>query len=185
VVSAVGVVMTGGASRRMGRDKATLAIDGVPMASRVADRLVQAGCQPVLCVGGDEGALRALGFDVIADRWPGEGPLGGLVSVMHAVTDADLVVVACDLLDLDTATVTAMIEAPAADVAVANSGRRQPLCARWSAGARGAVSAAFERGERSMEAAIRSVVDAGGTVIDVAVTPSSMRNVNRPEDLAG
>jgi molybdenum cofactor guanylyltransferase len=184
-VSAIGVVMTGGASRRMGRDKATLAIEGVPMASLVADCLVRAGCDPVLCVGGDEVALRALGLEVITDRWPGEGPLGGLVSVMDAFGDAVLVVVACDLPDLDTATVTAIIEAPAADVAVANSGRRQPLCARWSPTTRGAVTAAFERGERAMEAAIRAVVDAGGTVVDVAVTPSSMRNVNRPEDVAG
>lgn len=184
-MSTVGVVLAGGGSRRMGRDKATLVVDGAPMVSRVAGRLTEAGCQPVLCVGGDGDALRALGFDVITDRWPGEGPLGGLLSAMHALPDSDLMVVACDLPDLDAATVTALLEAPLADVAVANSGRPQPLCARWSAAARGPVAAAFERGERSMHAAIESIVDADGTVVEVLVSPRSMRNVNRPEDLAG
>jgi hypothetical protein len=36
-----------------------------------------------------------------------------------------------------------------------------------------------------MHAAIRSVVDAGGTVVEVAVPPQRMRNVNRPGDLGG
>ena len=41
-----GVVLTGGASTRMGSDKAFVTVDGVPMAVRVADALWEAGCRP-------------------------------------------------------------------------------------------------------------------------------------------
>ena len=47
----VGVVLTGGASRRMGRTKALVEIDGVPMAARVAAALAGAGCESVVLLG--------------------------------------------------------------------------------------------------------------------------------------
>ena len=53
-IAFAGAVLTGGRSSRMGRDKATLPVDGVPMAARVADALRRAGAEPVLAVGGDQ-----------------------------------------------------------------------------------------------------------------------------------
>ena len=76
-IAFAGAVLTGGRSSRMGRDKATLPVDGVPMAARVADALRRAGAEPVLAVGGDQAALEALGLTWVADRHPGEGPSGG------------------------------------------------------------------------------------------------------------
>ncbi|MGA1077227.1 MAG: molybdenum cofactor guanylyltransferase, partial [Ilumatobacteraceae bacterium] len=49
----VGVVLAGGASRRMGTDKAFVAVDGRSMVLRVADALVSGGCGPLVCQGGD------------------------------------------------------------------------------------------------------------------------------------
>ena len=48
-----GAVLCGGASRRMGTDKALVEVDGVPMAERVAGALHAGGCAPVVFVGGD------------------------------------------------------------------------------------------------------------------------------------
>src|SRR5690606_32897540 len=64
-VPVAGAVLTGGASRRMGTDKALLEVDGRPLARRLAEVLAAAGCDPVWCQGGDEPALRALGLDVV------------------------------------------------------------------------------------------------------------------------
>ena len=48
-----GAVLTGGLSARMGRDKALLRVDGVPMAVRVATALRAGGADPVAAIGGD------------------------------------------------------------------------------------------------------------------------------------
>ncbi|HEX2785027.1 MAG TPA: NTP transferase domain-containing protein, partial [Ilumatobacteraceae bacterium] len=65
----LGAVLCGGASRRMGVDKATLRIQGVAMARRVADVLLAAGCALVIAVGGDSVELRRLGLDGVADEF--------------------------------------------------------------------------------------------------------------------
>ena len=53
----VGVVLAGGASTRMGVDKATLIVGDKPMAIRVADAMWEAGCHPVESQGGDTAAM--------------------------------------------------------------------------------------------------------------------------------
>ena len=75
-----GAVVCGGASRRMGRDKALVAVDGVAMAERVARALEAAGCADVRFVGGDAPALAALGRPVLPDAYPGAGPLGAVIT---------------------------------------------------------------------------------------------------------
>jgi molybdopterin-guanine dinucleotide biosynthesis protein A len=75
-----GAVLAGGASRRMGRDKAHVAFGGEPMLARVAGALSGAGVDPVVVVGGDAAKAEELGLATIADGWPGEGPLGGLLT---------------------------------------------------------------------------------------------------------
>ena len=51
-----GAVLCGGASRRMGTDKAFVEVGGQPMAERVAAALEEAGCAPVVFVGGERRA---------------------------------------------------------------------------------------------------------------------------------
>ncbi len=110
----VGAVLCGGASRRMGRDKALIEVDGVALARRVADALIAGGCDEVLAVGGDAGALADLGLTPVPDRWAGEGPLGGLATALSegASRGADaLVLTPCDLLDPSAEVVVALLAA--------------------------------------------------------------------------
>jgi molybdenum cofactor guanylyltransferase len=69
-------VLAGGASRRMGRDKALLKLDGVPMIVRMA-RLAGPHVASVTVIGPPK-RYASLGLCVVPDRWPGVGPLGGL-----------------------------------------------------------------------------------------------------------
>lgn len=186
----VGAVLTGGASRRMGRDKARLEVDGVAMASRVAAALREGGCDPVFALGGDEVGLGALGFEVVPDGWPGEGPLGAIVTALAHVSTlrpgASTFVAACDLPFLDPATVRDLVAAAmsslatpsASDVVVAASTGVQPLCAVWSPGAAGGLRSTFEAGERSVMRALASL-----RVTTHTVDASALRNVNAPEDV--
>jgi molybdopterin-guanine dinucleotide biosynthesis protein A len=74
-------VLAGGQSRRFGSDKALAQIAGEALIMRVA-RVMGAG-EPVWIVGGDGAGYEALCPGAgVADRWPGEGPLGGVGSAL-------------------------------------------------------------------------------------------------------
>ncbi len=161
----------------MGVDKATIPIDGVAMARRMADTLVAAGCSQVVAIGGDPALLRDLGLDYIDDEFPGEGPLGGIVTALAVGSPA--VVVACDLPRLRAATVTELVvELGGHDAAVAFTDRAEPLCAVWSSRAAAVLRGKFESGERAVHRAID-----GLDIAWVTVTATDLRNINTPGDL--
>jgi molybdopterin-guanine dinucleotide biosynthesis protein A len=167
----------------MGSDKALLRVDGVAMAQRVADAVSGAGCSPVVAIGGDAARLSALGLRVVADRWPGEGPVGGVLTALLEHPDADaVVVVACDLPDLSSATVHALVDAlgadPEAAAAAAVTDRVQPLCVAWRPSAAPILTAAMDRGERRLHVVLAELGCA-----EVQVDPRDLANVNSPGDL--
>ena len=175
-------MLTGGRSSRMGRDKATLEVDGVAMAARVAGALRAAGAAPVIAVGGDRSGLEAIGLDWRQDRYPGEGPLGAILTAFAALEAHDLVaIVATDLPDLGPAVVSSLVDALGHhDVALAGTDRPEPLCGVWRADrCRPVLEAGFARGERAVHRAV--------TALDQVVVPvpaRDLRNVNLPDDLA-
>jgi len=180
VTAAMGAVLCGGTSRRMGTDKCLLPVDGVPMVARVAAALRAAGCNPVVAVGGDGPALQALGFAVLPDEYPGEGPLGGVITALGAAGDAEaVVVVACDLADVGEGTIRALLAGLGShDVAVARGERVQPVCAAWRPSAALVLRSTFLHDERRMLHALRDL-----DVVEVAVHPQDLANVNTPSDL--
>ncbi len=178
-----GAILTGGASRRMGRDKATkVEIGGQPLAARLGATLRIAGAVDVLAIGGDLDALRALGLDARPDLHPGEGPLGGILSALAAAAHPLVVIVACDLPALDTATVEALVAAAVTgttDAALARSDRLEPLCgAWWPARCCPALDRAFAGGERAVHRALSELA-----ILEVPVAAEAVRNVNTPSDL--
>jgi molybdopterin-guanine dinucleotide biosynthesis protein A len=176
-----GAVLCGGASRRMGRDKALIELDGVMLAERVARVLEAAGCDPVVFVGGDAARLGPpTGRTVVADGWPGQGPAGGVLTALghFAGTDADTVVVAaCDLVTLSTDAVAAVMSASPDAVTIADSGRPEPMLARWRVSCAAAVESAF-----ATERSLLGIATALGAA-RVAVDAAAMRNANDPADL--
>jgi len=176
-----GAVLCGGASRRMGTDKSLIELDGVAMAERVALTLEAAGCAPVVFVGGDRDALAATGRRFVPDGWPGEGPVGGVLSALSALREATaVVIVACDLPDLTPDAVRDVIGSgePGHALRVADSGRLEPMLGCWPAAAHDEVAHSFHAGSRALHDVI-----AGLDAVRVPVAPAAVRNVNRPADL--
>lgn len=188
-------MLTGGASTRMGRDKALLEVDGRPLALTVASTLRAAGAGRVVAVGGDAAGISALGIEVVPDEHPGEGPLGGLLTAFAAARTEVVVVLACDLPGIDEHTVRVVVGALLAD---------PHLAAAWPApeahGAPGAadvehvlhgawrvpvahevLTAAFDAGERSVRRAAAGL----SRRLMHGIEPATLRNANRPEDLLG
>jgi len=112
----------------MGRDKATVLIDGVPMARRVADALEAAGASEVIAVGGDADALGRMGLPTWPDDQPGDGPLPATITALRAAREDTVVVMACDLVHPDARAIARILDALAAhpDALVASSRRPSP-----------------------------------------------------------
>ena len=183
----MGVVLTGGASRRMGATKALIEIDGVAMASLVAAALRDAGCCNVLASGGDPDELAPLGLPVLADRYPGSGPLGGVLGVLelfeaHEPRPGGVFVVACDLPALTGADLDALVKGardqPGVDVVVARTSSIEPTCAIWRLSAIERIRRCFEDGDRAMHAMIERLDSH-----EVDIDPAALRNINTPEEL--
>jgi molybdenum cofactor guanylyltransferase len=90
-----GIILVGGKSRRMGRDKAFLKVSGVPIFERVLE--VFGKCfGHVLLVGDHEERFAGYGLTVLPDIYPGSS-LGGLYTGLHHAATEYIFVSSCDI----------------------------------------------------------------------------------------
>jgi len=145
-----------------------------------------------VAIGGDRAALDAEGLTVVADRYPGEGPLGGILTALgHFEHSArPVAVLACDLPGADPRNVAVAIEAladldgPAVAVPVAD-GRRQWMHASWTPATASLLSAAYVDGERAPWRAAEVLVRSGLRILEVdGPVPTGFRDVDQPLDLS-
>jgi len=136
----------------MGRDKALLELNGVPLVVHTA-RLVETVASTPTIVGAPE-RLGGLGFTVIPDDWPGAGPLGGIATALRASDASWNLVVACDLPYLTKAWLENIVARALASTADAvlpmNERGAEPLCAMYQKKCGPAIRAALERGTRKV-----------------------------------
>lgn len=140
-----GIVLAGGRSSRMGRDKAMLAWHGRTLLEHAIDLLVRAGCDRVLASG------QRPGFPHVTDLVPGYGPLGGLHSVLSKRADlagSCLVVVPLDMPLLRPAFLRAMWSTTLTFelAGLACDGHALPMTVQNDPELRRAVSKRLERG---------------------------------------
>jgi molybdenum cofactor guanylyltransferase len=194
--SLAGVVLAGGASLRMGRDKATMPIpaalldskDGSEAPITMVERVVSVvgeRCQPVFVVAAPGQSLPELPARVLRDDVRGVGPLlaagRGLRAAAEAgakrafLSAADMPLLSADVIDL--------LEARAieldADVVLPWDGRDHYLAAVYRTELADRVDALVAAGERSMRALVDRI-DAQRIVIPHA---RSLTNLNSDADL--
>jgi molybdenum cofactor guanylyltransferase len=90
---AAAAVLAGGASRRMGRDKATMPVDGVELAATVLAAAARVA-DPVVLVAPEGHPARRLAGRVVTD--PASGPLAALAAALEALEATDVLVLAGD-----------------------------------------------------------------------------------------
>jgi molybdopterin-guanine dinucleotide biosynthesis protein A len=94
-MSVSAAIMAGGKSKRMGQDKAWIELDGEPLIARVASVLA-AVADEVIIVANDP-KYDSLGLQVVRDRYPTGGALGGIATGVGAATHDTVLVAACDM----------------------------------------------------------------------------------------
>ena len=182
-----GAVLCGGASRRMGEDKALLLVGGEVMALRVAGALRSAGATDVLGIGGDRDALGRLGLPVVPDDRPGEGPFPATLTALRHASQDLVAVLSCDLLHPSPIAVRVLVQAlveGSAHVAVpVVDDQHQWTHAVWRRTALEPLTVAYEAGARSLrrgtaELAVCEVSDIDAAWVADADTPSDLGPVS-------
>ncbi len=183
------VIQAGGASSRMGQDKALMPFLGRPLIARVVERLAGLGDEVLVTTNRPED-YAFLNLPLIPDLLPGTGALGGLYTALYAANNPFVAVVACDMPFIDPRLLRAQIdllEQEGVDAVIPRSLEgleplhgvyRRDTCLP-------AVKAALDRGDRRMISWFDAAKVRLMTPEEVAVVDPGFRsfiNVNSPEE---
>ena len=182
-----GLVLAGGESRRMGRDKALLVRDGqsqlahiTALLEGITDRVYVSSRQE------QQDDPERSRFENIVDRYEGIGPIAGILSAMDAHPHADWLVVACDLPNIDERILAFLIEKseleqPFTAFKSSYDGLPEPLCALYRSGSEGIIRQFVEDGI----VCPRKILIRSDTMLLEQPNPVALDNINTPGDLAG
>ena len=180
-------VLAGGASTRMGRNKALLPIAGRPLIAHIIQRL-RPIADEVIVIARDPAPYAFLGLPIATDHYTGIGPLAGLHAALSAARGDLVALVACDM-PFVRADVFAHLIGLAYDVDVVMprlDGREEPLHAVYRRRTcLPAVEATIAEGKRRLIAflprvRVRYVDDDALRALDPDL--QSFVNVNTPEE---
>lgn len=174
-------ILIGGDSSRMGTDKALYEVEGQAMAQRVADAATRAGASEIMFIGGTPARGKKFSGTWKKDLFPGEGPLGGVITALKAAVNDSVVVLSCDMPFITDAVIASLVKAlPEAQATVGRTDRLNWLCAAWSKEeCLQTLESVWKRKERAVHRA--------AVLLDVAEVPVpavAVRNINSPSDLA-
>jgi molybdopterin-guanine dinucleotide biosynthesis protein A len=180
-----GLVLAGGRSTRMGRDKAALPYgDHTPQLERAVTLLGKHVQRVFVSVRADQAAdpLRAR-FAQIRDTHENIGPIAGLIGAQAQHPEAAWLVLACDLPLLDEASLAHLVGArdPARAATAYRSshdGLPEPLCAIYEPRSRDAVSAWVAAGEQCP----RKFLGSTDTKLLDEPNPRALDNINTPAE---
>lgn len=149
---AAAIVLAGGESNRMGREKGLLPVGGRPLIEHVAAQLSPHFDE--LIIGANTSSSYAFpGARLVSDARPGIGPLMGIYSCLQASRNHTNVVVACDIPDVPMPLLRRMIELSRdcdAVIPTRGEGIFEPLFAVYNRTIIPALRGVLERGSRKI-----------------------------------
>lgn len=182
-----GLVLVGGKSQRMGRDKALLSYDGEQSQLERTAHMLQQLCPRVLISQRKEQAFPTpAGTEAIYDSVDeAKGPLCGILSAMRAHPTAHWLVLACDLPNLQVATLEKLVsefqktEPQLTAYRSTHDGLPEPLCAIYPAGSDAGLLTLSQELGKSCPRKLLIVKEAALVEQD---DPRSLDNVNTAEE---
>lgn len=181
-----GLVLAGGESRRMGRDKARLVRGATSQLEYLMSLVGEVTEKAFVSTrpGQQDDSERAR-FPQIVDRYRDIGPAAGILSALGQHPDADWLIVACDLPNVDRQTLDYLIahrdpERPFTAFKSSHDGLPEPLCAIYRAGSDSILRKFVDEGI----VCPRKMLIRSDTALIEQPDPRSLDNVNTPDDLA-
>jgi molybdopterin-guanine dinucleotide biosynthesis protein A len=171
----------------MGSDKASLILDGETQLDRAMQLLDTHLDRVFVSTSADQvdDPLRR-NYDQVVDRYENMGPIAGILSAMDAYPEVSWLVLACDLPNIDDATI-AYLKDNASPEHVATAFRSirddlpEPLCAIYRPSSRASIDRFVQAGKNCP----RKILINSTTCLLQQPNPGALHNINSPEDLAG
>ena len=174
--------MMGGMSTRMGQDKSRLHVAGKPLYELAAQKLATC-CKKIYLSVNARQAHESWDYPVVVDQYPGQGPLGGILSCPKT-SDESLLILAVDMPLIEPEHLQVLIEAHhATQMATAyfdrQADRWEGMLSVWEPAALPVLKALFDNGHRSLAACL-SRMNAQPVMVQ---DPKHFLNLNRMEDV--
>jgi molybdopterin-guanine dinucleotide biosynthesis protein A len=187
-VSFSAVLLAGGASRRMGQDKALLSVNGEPLWQRQW-RLLESLRPQEIFWSGPARPQPPAHVRFVVDEFPGAGPLAGISACLDILRSDLLLVLAVDLVQMNDTFLRNLLtrRLPEVGVVPQRGDFFEPLAAIYPKALAGLASDHLKQGRHAMQNFIREAVRMKKLqTISITETDSFLfRNLNEPEDLTG
>ncbi len=179
-----GLVLAGGRSKRMQRDKAALPYDGRAQLERAMELLEPHVARTFVSVREDqvEDPVRAR-FAQIVDRGQVKGPIAGIVAAQARHPEVAWLVLACDLPFLDAATLEHLVRSrrpdhPATAYRSSHDGLPEPLCAIYEPSSRASIESYIAAGRDCP----RKFLSQSDTSLLDPLNARALDNINTPDE---
>jgi len=160
-IGIAGYTLAGGRSTRFGRDKALVEVGGTPMLERMIELLRRVAEEVKIVAAANK--YTTLGVTMVEDRWPGEGPLGGIITALEDAGRSTArpewnLILSCDMPFLTRDWLAFLgeraVTSKAQVVFPHSASGPEPLCACWQTAAVAKLRSEFESGVRKVTAGI-------------------------------
>jgi molybdopterin-guanine dinucleotide biosynthesis protein A len=181
------VLLGGGESRRMGRDKATMLWRGRLLWKWQMEKLRALKPEKILLSARSDVAWRPADVELILDVPPSRGPLSGLAAALGAIATDHLLALAIDMPFMTTEHLQLLcgLAANGTGVIPMLDGKAEPLAAIYPKEARAIFLEALEGNDFSLQSIVRKLVDLDQLQMMPVSGPARefYKNVNRSQEL--
>ena len=146
------VILAGGKSSRMGRDKAWLLLDGKPLLARQIALVRELAPEEIFISGRACVDYSLFGYRVLMDRYPDAGPLAGIAAGLEASSSPLVLVLAVDMPDMTSGALRRLLErcTPGVGIVPRVNHRVEPLAAYYPKAAQTIAADMLSRGLREV-----------------------------------
>ena len=154
------VLLAGGESRRMGRDKATLHWRGRPLWEWQIEKLRALRPEKILLSARSDVPWRPVDVELLRDAPPSRGPLSGLGAALFSIETDHLLALAVDMPFMTTENLLTLCSLATEGMGVVPmiDGKAEPLCAIYPKEARTSVAQALDGNDFSLQPVVKKMV---------------------------